>query len=46
MILIAVCNENEADFNENFRTYSQDRPPVQAVDKNRPVGEELSQLQF
>ena len=44
-ILIAMYNEN---FNENIRTYSLDplALPVLVLDKNRPVGVELSQLQF
>ena len=40
-----MYNEN---FNENIRTYSLDplALPVLVLDKNRPVGVELSQLQF
>ena len=41
-ILIAVSNENKADFNENLFAGTL-RPAVQVVDKNRPVGAELFQ---
>ena len=41
---MAMCNENKDDFNENFRTYSQE--PIAHLDKKRPVGADVSQLQF
>ena len=44
-ILIPMCNENKANFNENFRTYAPDSVS-HLVDKNRPVGAELFQLHF
>ena len=47
-IPIAVHNENKADCNENFQDLflGIHRLPVLVVDKIRPVGVELFQLQF
>ena len=46
-IRIAMSNENKADCNEHFRNYLHEpETAVQAVDKNRPVEVELSQLQL
>ena len=42
-ILIAMHNENKADWNENFRICAARTTSVQAVDIIRPVGTELQQ---
>ena len=43
-ILIAMQNENMANYNENFRIFRGiHRTPIQAVDIISPVGTELSQ---
>ena len=39
-----MCNENKANFNENLLSGTHSLP-VQAVDKNWPVGVELFQFQ-
>ena len=45
-ILIAMHNENKADFRASGLILMSHRPSVQVVDNNRPVGAELFQLQF